>query len=630
MQDQSSEDAYLPEFEAAIQLAVEDPSSAFALSGLQEQLRRLSNSSDRDTRELTAALHNLLLQINSGIVPVTSKLRPLLADIREYYVANSAASTHEGDVSDLLARVDFEASGGNAEESGAVKFDIPSPIEGFTTEAVRDPSLIRDPIKVPEQTESTEALNEHARIESSFALEQAERFQVALESMRRSISQSDRSGHGLDSNSLGALRTSEQIESIEQELFETSSTLASLATASGQISHQVIHKHLKQQFRGVECAAPGKPFNIHGSLWNELQLLVKEHVFSPLGHVVQKIECHGKKQDLVLSFELTTKEERNSDQDEEFVISEVLDSLREKTASLGGRTRVKQIDTSAMQVSVRVPLGNRVISAVVGSVGSDSYAIPHHSIDAVLPANEKLEISPSTGLTHGEGSYTIEELSRTSLSPQYFVLVRVAGEKSAIPFTSLRTEQKLIVRHTSSIPYSSSGSVLFDGHVCLYPNLSGSKQTTHSNQTIGLEPLVFAIGANEQQLIFVSQLARSCGCTTVAWATTEAAIGSYTEFRPVATVLFPSLSEIESGSWKTHIRQLRENADEGTSAILVANQSRQGPEEPTDTESWESEPNLYVCNNDQSLLDALLEVCRNTPANDSTRDHDKNLNTTDS
>ena len=206
MQDQSSEDAYLPEFEAAIQLAVEDPSSAFALSGLQEQLRRLSNSSDRDTRELTAALHNLLLQINSGVVPVTSKLRPLLADIREYYVANSAASTHEGDVSDLLARVDFEASGGNAEESGAVKFDIPSPIEGFTTEAVRDPSLIRDPIKVPKQTESTDALNEHARIESSFALEQAERFQVALESMRRSISQSDRSGHGLDSNSLGALR----------------------------------------------------------------------------------------------------------------------------------------------------------------------------------------------------------------------------------------------------------------------------------------------------------------------------------------------------------------------------------------------------------------------------------------
>ena len=111
----------LAQLEEAFQLVREDPSSALSLTLLKERVRPYTDSSNRDVSELADAVKNLLTQVNSGIVNVSERFLPLLDDIETYFKRNHDLQISLDKANDLLGKIDYEASGGNATEP---KFEL--------------------------------------------------------------------------------------------------------------------------------------------------------------------------------------------------------------------------------------------------------------------------------------------------------------------------------------------------------------------------------------------------------------------------------------------------------------------------------------------------------------------------
>ena len=531
----------LAQLEEAFQLVREDPSSALSLTLLKERVRPYADSSNRDLSELADAVKNLLTQVNSGIVNVSERFLPLLDDIETYFKRNHDLQISLDKANDLLGKIDYEASGGNATEP---KFELT---------AVKPKVEQTDPVSKPASEQPSETVYEIKPIqlreedESSSELERVNRLRTVQRRMASNVHilskavselenrHSERTHEELQTQLAKQL---DRLELANAELEGATNSFADQVEAKSRISHQKIEKQLRKLFKGSNFNVSSGQVHMYQSLWAEIKDLLDHHFREDSSTRLKSIaiQPEGDEIEISATFEGDTQAQ-----------TEKQSKLRTDFAKLGAKVEISENDSDELTTTISIPSNNRVVSVLLAMVNADWMAIPTHSLIRVEPVTKKLQMTNYGEIVHNDQHFLILQALRTHDEPQYYVLVDCDEGRFAIPTTMVKPDQKIVLRHVSPEYAHPFGANIINGNqVCLYPDLNKLRSANRPLFSDSLKPHILTILASEQHVEFTTQICTQFGIQVTTKHTLASALTEFREFRPLATILFKYTTYAES------------------------------------------------------------------------------------
>ena len=523
----------LAQLEEAFQLVREDPSSALSLTLLKERVRPYTDSSNRDVSELADAVKNLLTQVNSGIVNVSERFLPLLDDVETYFKRNHDLQISLDKANDLLGKIDYEASGGNATEP---KFELT---------AVKPKVEQAAPVSKPVPEQATEITYEIQPIkvnegdESSFELEKVDRLRnvqrrlaTNVHVLSKAVSEME-NRHAERTHEELQTQLAKQLDRLElanAELEGATNSFADQIEANSRIEQQKIEKQLRKLFKGSNSAISSGQVHMFQSLWAEIKNLLEHHFRSDPSIRLKSIGIQPEGDEI----EISATFERDAQ-----ARTEKLSTLRADFAKLGAKVDISENESDQFTATISIPSNNRVVSVLLAMIDADWMAIPTHSLIRVEPVTKKLRTTTYGEIVHNDQHFLILQELRTSNEPQYYVLVDCDEGRFAIPTTMVKPDQKIVLREASLKHARPFGANIIDGdQVCLYPDLNQLRSANRVLLSDALKPHVLAILASEQHLEFTTQICSQFGVQVTCTQTIASALTEFREFRPLATILF--------------------------------------------------------------------------------------------
>lgn len=530
----------LAQLEEAFQLVREDPSSALSLTLLKERVRPYADSSNRDVSELADAVKNLLTQVNSGIVNVSERFLPLLDDIEVYFKRNHDLQISLDKANDLLGKIDYEASGGNAIEPAFELATVTPKVEQAVSVSKPAPERAREiayeikPIQVNEGDESSSELERVDRLRNV-----QRRLATNVHVLSKTLSEmanplTERTHEELQTQLAKQL---DRLELANAELEGATNSFADQIETKSRIAHQKIEKQLRKLFKGSNCLISCGQVQIYQSLWVEIKNLLDNHFrVDPSSRLKSiAIQPEGDEIEISATFEFDTQAQ-----------TEKQSSLRADFANLGAKVEIAENDSDELTTTISIPSNNRVVSVLLAMVDADWMAIPTHSLIRVEPVTQKLQTTNYGEIIHNDQHFLILQDLRTREEPQYYVLVDCEEGRFAIPTTMVKPDQKILLREASlehARPFGSN--IIYGNQVCLYPDLNQLRRANRPLSSNSLNPHILVVLASEQHEEFTTQICSQFGVQVMRSQTIASAVAEFREFRPLATILFkyPSYDE---------------------------------------------------------------------------------------
>ena len=531
----------LAQLEEAFQLVREDPSSALSLTLLKERVRPYADSSNRDVSELADAVKNLLTQVNSGIVNVSDGFLPLLDDIETYFKRNHDLQISLDKANDLLGKIDYEASGGNATEPTldltAVKPKVveAAPVSKPAPEQTTEITYEIKPIQVREGDESSSELEKVDRL-----LNVQRRLTTNLLVLSKAVLETE-NRHSEQTHEELQTQLAKQLDRLElanAELEGATKSFADQIEAQSRIAHQKIEKQLRKLFKGSNCSVSIGQVQMYQSLWAEIMDLLDHHFRADPSTRLKSIAIQPKGDEIEISatFEGDTQ-----------ASTEKQSTLRTDFGKLGAKVEISENESDKLATTISIPSNNRIVSVLLAIVNADWMAIPTHSLIRVEPVTKKLQTTSYGEIVYKDQHFLILQELRTRDEPQYYVLMDCDEGRFAIPTTMVKPDQKIVLREASIEHARSFGAnIINDNQVCLYPDLNQLRRANRPLLSDSLKPHILAIFVSEQHLEFTTQICSQFGVQVTCAQTIASALTQCREFRPLATILFKYLTYDES------------------------------------------------------------------------------------
>ena len=606
----------LQELQEALAIVRNDPESVFSLTLLRERVKPFFKSPNRDVRELAEAVSNLLIQINSGIVSVSTKFLPLLEDISGYFERNINEPTNTERVDDVLGRVDFEASGGNSIELGESTPEIlgsrtsEKPISNYK------PEKSETPTKKPKAMPSPRVDSNAAKIfiDTAFELEQIERFQYTIAKLQSYVDHaiSIETGSVIADKStthtkgLASDKLAKTLQDLKTEFQRVSAVMSATGESKYLINHVEIEKLIQKMVQGTHCELTVQSVEMHPSLWLEIQRAFQrllEEIPSNT-RIEGSIGKSGSELVISLTFCVSLEEQASAR-----TFNYEFDHLRDDFFSLGGRLSVVESDDSETQLKIHIPGNNRVIPVLTGTIDTNTYAIPTHYVDHVLPISDGSRALDDKEISYQGTNYPLLDVSQSKIDNHYYLLLNTRASKFAIPFSSVRTNQNLVLRQPSNeICLSYGGAILDDSSVCILPDVTQFSQTDETAQRPRLTPHILVVHACDTQLNFITQVCNQFGISVSSATNQDNPLSMFQEYRPVATVVFDG-NDSQIGMHSTlMIKELTELCDVHQTPLTFYRQEDVSTEDNVQTEATTNPEKTNVCADDQQLYDWLTSI----------------------
>ena len=532
----------------ALEQVRQNPSSALALTLLRERTKSFANSVNSDVCELVHALNNLLMQINSGVLQPSDRFVQILNEAEDFFQTNHELEVSQSSVNELLSKVDYEASGGGVKDLSAEKE------HGTSTRklAIPEKKKLRtsSKLKIKPKSSRPKDVDED---EASKSLSQAQTKNLQqFADLSHIYSALQRTTNGLydaisslkrrqPDNATPEVQASffvyaDRLNNLTEHLKQISLALIESSAANPTITSSQIAQLIQTSYQVDKPVICNQRFTLSETLWSQIQVPLAKYLDDLQNTTLHSIKICLKNDEFLVSLSIETHQ-KTSDQDKPASQNRI-ESLRQDLADCGGKIKASTNDTKE-HLCLSVPVGNVVLPTLLGTINSDTFAIPMHSVIEVIPVSNHVQKASQGELTHNQQSYPIVELAHSDEPYHYYVLVQTMLNAIAVPFRLIKPDQKLTMRMASTQGSRwSPASANIGSTVCLIPDLDGRREQNQANFLAPLQRHLLVVMPSFSHFEFVRNLCTQFGLEASRAESLSDALVEFKEYRPLAILLF--------------------------------------------------------------------------------------------